>query len=149
MSDQGSAVIVGGTSGLGRQVAQVLAARGDDVVITGRDKAKSEAVAAQIGGRTRGLALDLTAPNEIAGRLAALYDYMQKRLLEANFKQIDAPLGEVLGLLTTLSEGWAGIQQAAPEAVAIGEPLAAAASPWSAPSLPEADGKYAQASWSL
>jgi NAD(P)-dependent dehydrogenase (short-subunit alcohol dehydrogenase family) len=70
MSDQGSAVIVGGTSGLGRQVAQVLAARGDDVVITGRDKAKSEAVAAQIGGRTRGLALDLAVPNEIAGRLA-------------------------------------------------------------------------------
>ena len=72
MSDQGSAVIVGGTSGLGRQVAQVLAARGDDVVITGRDKAKSEAVAAQIGGRTRGLALDLAVPNEIAGRLAQL-----------------------------------------------------------------------------
>jgi NAD(P)-dependent dehydrogenase (short-subunit alcohol dehydrogenase family) len=70
MSDQGSAVIVGGTSGLGRQVAQVLAARGDDVVITGRDKAKSEAVAAQIGGRTQGLALDLAVPNEIAGRLA-------------------------------------------------------------------------------
>jgi NAD(P)-dependent dehydrogenase (short-subunit alcohol dehydrogenase family) len=41
-------------------------------VITGRDKAKSEAVAAQIGGRTRGLALDLAVPNEIAGRLAQL-----------------------------------------------------------------------------
>ena len=72
MSDQGSAVIVGGTSGLGRQVAQVLAGRGDDVVITGRDKAKTEAVAAQIGGRTRGLALDLANPNEIAGRLAQI-----------------------------------------------------------------------------
>lgn len=72
MSDQGSVVIVGGTSGLGRQVAQVLAARGDDVVITGRDKAKAEAVAAQIGGRTRGLALDLANPNEIAGRLAQI-----------------------------------------------------------------------------
>ena len=72
MSDQGCAVIVGGTSGLGRQVAQVLAARGDDVVITGRDKAKTEAIAAQIGGRTRGLALDLAVPNEIAGRLAEI-----------------------------------------------------------------------------
>jgi NAD(P)-dependent dehydrogenase (short-subunit alcohol dehydrogenase family) len=72
MSDQGSAVIVGGTSGLGRQVAQVLAARGDDVVITGRDEAKTKAVAAQIGGRTRGLALDLVVPNEIAGRLAQI-----------------------------------------------------------------------------
>ena len=72
MSDQGSAVIVGGTSGLGREVAQVLAARGDDVVITGRDKAKAEAVAAQIGGRTRGLALDIAVPTEIAGRLAEI-----------------------------------------------------------------------------
>ena len=72
MSDEGSAVIVGGTSGLGRQVAQVLAARGDEVVITGRDKTKAEAVAAQIGGRTRGLALDLAVPNEIAGRLAQI-----------------------------------------------------------------------------
>ncbi|HXP82317.1 MAG TPA: SDR family oxidoreductase [Verrucomicrobiae bacterium] len=72
MSDQGSVVIVGGTSGLGRQVAQVLAARGDDVVITGRDNAKAEAVAAQIGGRCRGLALDLANPNEIAGRLAQI-----------------------------------------------------------------------------
>jgi NAD(P)-dependent dehydrogenase (short-subunit alcohol dehydrogenase family) len=41
-------------------------------VITGRDKAKTEAIAAQIGGRTRGLALDLAVPNEIAGRLAEI-----------------------------------------------------------------------------
>jgi NAD(P)-dependent dehydrogenase (short-subunit alcohol dehydrogenase family) len=72
MSEQHSAVIVGGTSGLGRQVAQVLATRGDGVVITGRDKAKAQTVAAQIGGRTRGLALDLAAPNDIAGRLAEI-----------------------------------------------------------------------------
>jgi NAD(P)-dependent dehydrogenase (short-subunit alcohol dehydrogenase family) len=72
MPDQSSAVIVGGTSGLGRQVAQVLAARGDSVVITGRDKAKTQAVAAQIGGQTSGLALDLAVPNEIAGRLAEI-----------------------------------------------------------------------------
>jgi NAD(P)-dependent dehydrogenase (short-subunit alcohol dehydrogenase family) len=70
MSDLGSVIIVGGTSGLGREVAQILAARGDNVVITGRDKTKTETVAAQIGGKTRGLALDLAAPNEIAGRLA-------------------------------------------------------------------------------
>jgi NAD(P)-dependent dehydrogenase (short-subunit alcohol dehydrogenase family) len=72
MSDQSSAVIIGGTSGLGRQVAQVLAARGDSVVITGRDQAKTQAVAAQIGGQTLGLALDLAVPNEIAGRLAEI-----------------------------------------------------------------------------
>lgn len=67
-----SAVIVGGTSGIGRQLAQVLANRGEDVVITGRDEARTRAIAAEIGGRTRGLALDLARPEEIAGRLAGI-----------------------------------------------------------------------------
>ena len=51
MADQGSTVIVGGTSGLGKHLAQVLAARGDDVFVTGRDKAKAQSVAAQVGGK--------------------------------------------------------------------------------------------------
>ena len=67
-----SALIVGGTSGIGRELAQVLANRGEDVVITGRDAARAAAIAAEIGGRTRGLALDLTRPEEIAGRLAGI-----------------------------------------------------------------------------
>lgn len=70
MPDQGSVVIVGGTSGLGLTLAKALGARGDEVIITGRDQAKAQAVAKEIGGRTRGLALDLAAPGEIAGRLA-------------------------------------------------------------------------------
>jgi flagellar protein FliS len=45
----------------------------------------------------------------LASRLQGLYLYIQKRLLEANGQQIDAPLAEVLGLLTTLAEGWAGV----------------------------------------
>jgi NAD(P)-dependent dehydrogenase (short-subunit alcohol dehydrogenase family) len=70
MSGEGSAVIIGGTSGLGKELAQVLAARGDEVIITGRDAAKAQSVAKQVGGRTRGLAVDLATPEEIAGRLA-------------------------------------------------------------------------------
>ncbi len=70
MADQGCTVIVGGTSGLGLTLAKMLASRGEEVVITGRDQAKAQAVAKEIGGKTRGLALDLATPNEIAGRLA-------------------------------------------------------------------------------
>ena len=66
------ALVVGGTSGIGRVVAEQLSARGDAVVITGRDAERAEAVAAEIGGQTRGLALDLGAPDEIAERLAGL-----------------------------------------------------------------------------
>jgi len=60
-------------------------------------------------------ALDRTSGGEIATRLAALYDYMQRKLLEANFQQADAPLGEVLSLLATLAEGWNSIARPAPD----------------------------------
>jgi flagellar protein FliS len=46
---------------------------------------------------------------ELCGRLQSLYLYMQKRLLEANMRQEDPPLAEVLRLLTTLEEGWSGV----------------------------------------
>ena len=66
------AVIVGGTSGIGRRLANTLAARGEDVIITGRDQARAKSVAAEIGGRVSSLALDLARPEEIAGKLAGV-----------------------------------------------------------------------------
>jgi flagellar protein FliS len=53
--------------------------------------------------------LDHERGGEISQRLALLYDYMQRRLLEANMQQSDAPLADVLGLLSTLSDAWAGV----------------------------------------
>jgi flagellar protein FliS len=55
-------------------------------------------------------ALDFEKGGELSKRLAGLYDYMRQRLLEANLKQADAPLEEVLGLLTTLGEAWETIR---------------------------------------
>lgn len=43
---------------------------------------------------------------ELSARLAALYDYMQRRLIEANREQSDSPLAEVEKLLITLEEAW-------------------------------------------
>lgn len=68
------AIVVGGTSGIGREVAKLLSARGDSVVITGRDTSKAQAVAGEIGGCAQGLALDLTRPAEIAGALQSISD---------------------------------------------------------------------------
>jgi len=65
-----SVVVVGGTSGLGREVAKHYADAGRTVVLTGRDADRAAAVAAEIGGDTRGVALELAQPESIAGRLA-------------------------------------------------------------------------------
>jgi NAD(P)-dependent dehydrogenase (short-subunit alcohol dehydrogenase family) len=65
----GSVVVVGGTRGLGREVAQHYADAGRDVVVTGRDAAGCEQCAAEIGGKTRGVAFDLAEPHSIAERL--------------------------------------------------------------------------------
>jgi NAD(P)-dependent dehydrogenase (short-subunit alcohol dehydrogenase family) len=67
---EGSVIVVGGTRGIGREIAAVFADRGREVVLTGRDEATAQRVASEIGGSTRGLALDLEQPREIAGRLA-------------------------------------------------------------------------------
>jgi NAD(P)-dependent dehydrogenase (short-subunit alcohol dehydrogenase family) len=67
-----AAIVIGGTQGIGKTVAQLMTARGDTVVVTGRDRARAEAVAAEIGGATRGLAVDLTKPHEIAASLAGM-----------------------------------------------------------------------------
>ena len=72
MAATGVSLIVGGTSGIGKHLAGVLAGRGEEVVITGRDAGRAEAAAREVGGNTRGLALDLAEPATIAGRLADL-----------------------------------------------------------------------------
>ena len=68
----GTVVVVGGTRGLGREVAQFYADRGRDVVVTGREEAGAEACVAEIGGSTRGIALDLAEPHTVAERLTGV-----------------------------------------------------------------------------
>lgn len=63
-------LIIGGTSGIGLEVARVALERGGRVLVTGRDTARAARVAAGLGGESRGVALDLARPTEIAGRLS-------------------------------------------------------------------------------
>jgi len=70
----GSVVVVGGTRGLGLELARFYAGRGRDVVVTGRDQAAAEACAAEIGGSTRGIGLNLAEPHGIADRLSGVGD---------------------------------------------------------------------------
>ncbi len=59
--------------------------------------------------------LDHARGGELSGNLAALYDYMQRRLLAANYEQADAPLEEVENILGTLREAWMSIGPASPD----------------------------------
>ena len=70
----GKVVVIGGTQGLGREVAQSYADEGREVVVTGRDQARAEAAAEEIGGSTRGIGFDLADPHTIAERLADVGD---------------------------------------------------------------------------
>ncbi|WP_448003105.1 SDR family NAD(P)-dependent oxidoreductase [Agromyces bauzanensis] len=65
-------VVVGGTSGIGLELARDCIARGDRVVITGRDQARTEEIAASLGPGASGVALDISEPKGIAGQLASI-----------------------------------------------------------------------------
>ena len=70
MPEPGSVVVIGGTSGLGLEVARHYADEGREVVVSSRDQRRAEAAAAELGGKTRGIALDLAEPDRLAERLA-------------------------------------------------------------------------------
>jgi NAD(P)-dependent dehydrogenase (short-subunit alcohol dehydrogenase family) len=65
-------VVVGGTSGIGLELAKRVVADGDQVVITGRDQARTDAIAAEIGPGATAVAVDISEPETIAASLAGI-----------------------------------------------------------------------------
>ncbi|MGH7542097.1 MAG: SDR family NAD(P)-dependent oxidoreductase [Gemmatimonadota bacterium] len=70
--DEHAVVVVGGTQGLGRDLARHYAEAGRRVVVTGRDAERAAKAAAEIGDSVEGLAFDLSDPATIAPALADL-----------------------------------------------------------------------------
>lgn len=91
-------------------VARVAAARG--ALAAGEVAAKGELIGKAIG-LVEGLriSLDLDQGGELAGNLSALYDYMGRRLLEANLRNDAGILDEVASLLRELQTGWRELGQ--------------------------------------
>ncbi|MGY0558871.1 MULTISPECIES: flagellar export chaperone FliS [unclassified Lysobacter] len=83
-------------------------------------KAKAISDASAIIGGLNG-ALDMKAGGEIADGLQQLYDYAQRRLLDANVGNDSAPLIEIEDLLGEIETAWS--------AIAPGQPGAAGPSP--------------------
>ena len=65
-------VITGGGAGLGRVVAQRLAADGETLVLLGRTQAKVEAVAAELGGSVMAVQCDVASPDSVRSAFAAI-----------------------------------------------------------------------------
>lgn len=61
-----SILVVGGTSGIGLEIARDAVARGDRVILTGRDRERAEAIAATLGESAHGIAVDISEPASIA-----------------------------------------------------------------------------------
>jgi NAD(P)-dependent dehydrogenase (short-subunit alcohol dehydrogenase family) len=105
----GSVVVVGGTQGLGRELAQSYADNGREVVVTGRDQARAETAASEIGGNTRGIGFDLAEPRTIADRLADLgdVDYLVLVAIERDVNKVqEYDLEAALRLVTLKLVGY-------------------------------------------
>jgi NAD(P)-dependent dehydrogenase (short-subunit alcohol dehydrogenase family) len=70
MAAAGCLVVVGGTAGLGKEVARHYAEQGREVVITGRDPHRAEELARELGEGAKGIGFDLAEPEQIGQALA-------------------------------------------------------------------------------
>jgi flagellar protein FliS len=87
--------------------------------------------------------LDYERGGEMSLRLSQLYGYMHRQLVDANSRQIDAPLAEVAGLVATLMEGWASVK-------AVSRPAATPpVNPWMPAALADPEMAVAASSWSF
>ena len=120
-----TALVTGGTSGIGAAFVRALAARGDDVIIVARDTARMEAMAADLGA-THGVRIDtITADlgvrddlERVAARLedaARTVDLLvsnagfglRSRLLDADWSEHERAF-DVMGLAVVVLGGAAG-----------------------------------------
>jgi 3-oxoacyl-[acyl-carrier protein] reductase len=65
-----TAVVTGGTRGIGRAVAKALAECGASVVICGRSQGAAEKAAAELGAKVKGRAADVSKPEDVRALFA-------------------------------------------------------------------------------
>jgi flagellar protein FliS len=91
--------------------ALLAVAKADTTLKQGDLMEKGRSIGSAIAIISNGLksSLDFSNGDEIAPRLAGLYDYMVRRLVHANLKNDAAALREVSGLLSEIRGAWAEI----------------------------------------
>lgn len=92
--------------------AQLALSRGD-IAERSRKLGQAEAILGELS-----VSLDRAQGGTLSQDLSELYDYMLRRLAQANFEQTGGPIEEVSGLLSTLLEAWTEIAESPSSAAA-------------------------------
>jgi len=71
MSERASLLVIGGTSGFGKEIARRGVARGDEVTVSGRDAGRAGEVASELGA-VAGIGVDIAQCDQIATGLAGV-----------------------------------------------------------------------------
>ena len=71
MPERKTLVVIGGTSGIGKEIARRGVARGDEVILSGRDADRAGGVARELGA-TSGLGVDIARCEQIATGLSGV-----------------------------------------------------------------------------
>jgi NAD(P)-dependent dehydrogenase (short-subunit alcohol dehydrogenase family) len=111
----GSIVVIGGTAGLGRGVAEHYASQGRDVVIAGRDPDRTAGVAAEIGPSVSSVTVDLSKPDQVKTALASVgqVDHLVISAIDRDENSIaDYDVDRAIGLVTTKLVGYTAVVSA-------------------------------------
>jgi NAD(P)-dependent dehydrogenase (short-subunit alcohol dehydrogenase family) len=113
--DGPTVVIIGGTSGLGRDLARHYVERGRSVVISGRDLDRAKGAAAELGPDVAAVAFDLAEPEAIAPALAGVgaVDRLALAALERDQNHVrEYDLAAALRLVTLKMVGYTEVVHA-------------------------------------
>ena len=87
----GSVVVIGGSSGIGKEIVRHYADAGRRVYVSSRDETRAQEAAADVGGDTHGIVIDLSKPEDIADGLAPVegpVDYLVITAVERDANSI-------------------------------------------------------------
>jgi NAD(P)-dependent dehydrogenase (short-subunit alcohol dehydrogenase family) len=115
MATSGLVVVIGGTSGLGKEICRHYVGQGRSVVLTGRDPAGAQGVAAELGGGALGIGFDLAQPESIGPALAGLgaVQYLVLAAIDRDHNSVaDYDIGRAIRLATIKLVGYTEVVHA-------------------------------------
>ncbi len=111
----GAVVVIGGTAGLGRGVAEHYVAEGRSVVIAGRNDERNRTVAAEIGADVGVATVDLSKPHDVKAGLAHVgaVDRLVISAIDRDENSVaDYDVDRAIGLVTTKLVGYTAVVSA-------------------------------------